>query len=78
MAVELLTAAGGDAYPFSSQIVDVASGRSWTTIVSDAANALMLGSMLHFAMVFPSGGAFLPRDRSPSRWSMWCLFFCTR
>jgi len=51
--IAILQAAGGAAYPFASQVVDVATGRIWPTMLSDTANALVWGAMLHFAMVFP-------------------------
>jgi signal transduction histidine kinase len=51
--IAVLQSAGGAAYPFASQVVDVATGRIWPTLVSDTANALLWGAMLHFAMVFP-------------------------
>jgi two-component system, NarL family, sensor kinase len=51
--IAFLQSLGGAAYPFASQVVDVATGRIWPTVVSDTANALLWGAMLHFAMVFP-------------------------
>jgi two-component system, NarL family, sensor kinase len=59
--IAVLQAAGGAAYPFASQVVDVATGRIWPTIVSDTANALLWGTMLHFAMVFPNRWPVLRR-----------------
>jgi two-component system, NarL family, sensor kinase len=48
-----LQIAGGDAYPFSTQVLDIATGRLWPTVLSDTANAVLWGTMLHFAVVFP-------------------------
>ncbi|MET7427146.1 ATP-binding protein [Dactylosporangium sp. NPDC005555] len=51
-AIAALQVLGGAAYPLSSQVIDVATGRIWPTLVSDTANALLWGAMLHFALVF--------------------------
>ncbi|WP_327010490.1 histidine kinase [Dactylosporangium sp. NBC_01737] len=59
--IAVLQAAGGAAYPFASQVVDVATGRLWPTVVSDTANALLWGAMLHFATVFPNRWPILRR-----------------
>ena len=60
-AAAVLQIAGGDAYPLSSQVVDVVTGRVWPTVVSDSANALFWGAMLHFAVVFPQRWPILAR-----------------
>jgi two-component system, NarL family, sensor kinase len=61
--IAVLQSAGGAAYPFASQVVDVATGRIWPTVVSDTANALLWGAMLHFAMVFPRRWPVIERRR---------------
>ncbi|GAA1869139.1 sensor histidine kinase [Asanoa iriomotensis] len=65
--IATLQLAGGAAYPLSSQVVDVATGRIWPSLVSDTANALMWGAMLHFALVFPR--------RRPLRWQWTALAY---
>jgi signal transduction histidine kinase len=44
---------GGMAWPYSTQVIDVLTGRLWPLIVSDAATALFWGALLHFTLVFP-------------------------
>ena len=74
--IAVFQVAGGAAYPLSSQVIDVFTGRVWPTLVSDTANALMWGAMLHFAVV-------LPRSRPLHwRWTALCygtpfILYCT-
>jgi two-component system NarL family sensor kinase len=44
---------GPAAYPYSTQVIDVVTGRLWPLIVSDTASLLMWGALLHFTFVFP-------------------------
>jgi signal transduction histidine kinase len=41
------------AFPYSTQVIDVVTGRWWPLVVSDTASLLMWGAALHFALVFP-------------------------
>jgi two-component system, NarL family, sensor kinase len=41
------------AFPYSTQVIDVVTGRLWPLVVSDTASLLMWGAILHFALVFP-------------------------
>jgi signal transduction histidine kinase len=42
------------AFPYSTQVVDVMTGRLWPLVVSDTASLLMWGALLHFTLVFPT------------------------
>jgi hypothetical protein len=44
---------GLTAFPYATQVVDVATGRLWPLVVADTASLLMWGALLHFALVFP-------------------------
>ncbi len=41
------------AFPYSTQVIDVITGRLWPLVVSDTASLLMWGAILHFTFVFP-------------------------
>lgn len=44
---------GVTAFPYSTQVIDVVTGRLWPLVVSDIASLLMWGAVLHFTLVFP-------------------------
>lgn len=53
-ALAFLLPFGASAWPFGTQVVDVANGpRLWPFVVGDAANGLLWGALLHFSLVFP-------------------------
>ena len=44
---------GVTAFPYSTQVIDLMTGRLWPLVVSDIASLLMWGALLHFTLVFP-------------------------
>lgn len=44
---------GLTAFPYSTQVIDVVTGRLWPLVVADTASLLMWGAILHFTFVFP-------------------------
>jgi two-component system, NarL family, sensor kinase len=44
---------GLTAFPYSTQVIDVVSGRLWPLVVADTCTLGLWGAVLHFAFVFP-------------------------
>lgn len=61
--VAALVPLGLTAFPYSTQVIDVATGRLWPLLVGDTASMLMWGAILHFALVFPSPRGPIARYR---------------
>jgi two-component system NarL family sensor kinase len=49
----VLVPLGAAAFPYSTQVIDIVTGRLWPLVVSDIASLFMWGALLHFTMVFP-------------------------
>jgi signal transduction histidine kinase len=45
---------GVTAFPYSTQVIDVVTGRLWPLVVADIGSLFMWGALLHFTLVFPS------------------------
>lgn len=53
-AMGLLLFLSSLAFPYSNQIVDVATGRLWPDMLGEVASCLLWSVLLHFATVFPA------------------------
>ncbi|GIH06879.1 hypothetical protein Rhe02_49460 [Rhizocola hellebori] len=63
LAVAALVPLGLTAFPYSTQVIDVVTGRLWPLVVADTASLLMWGAVLHFTFVFPRPSGLVARHR---------------
>ena len=57
---------GVTAFPYSTQVIDLMTGRLWPLVVSDIASLLMWGALLHFTLVFPRPRGPVARHPGPA------------